>query len=85
MSDPIHFDPGAAGDRQRALELERATQSHVCDHLGLEGARELSQAWKENRSTQYLIRKSWADPLARWMFVVGFSIIAAVWAYLLTQ
>lgn len=86
MSDPdIHAQVHAHADRIRALETERSIRGHAGREPGFEGARELDRAWHENRSTHYLLKKGWADPLARWMFVGGLSIIIAGWSYLLTQ
>lgn len=86
MSDPdIHAQVHAHADRIRALENERPIRGYVGRELGFEGARELDRAWQENRSTHYLLKKSWADPLVRWMSIGGFSTIAAIWAYLLAQ
>ena len=72
-------------DRLRAFENETAAQSRPTPYGGFDGIREYSRAWHKDRSTAYLLRKSWADPVARWCFVIGFGIIAAVWVYLLSQ
>ena len=78
-----HLQAHAA--RLRALEGERASRRSQATSDGFDGLREISQAWHENRSTAYLFRKSWADPVARWFFIIGLAIIAAVWVYLLSQ
>ncbi len=85
MSDlPTDVQLQAHADRLRALENEAAHRRPITDD-GFDGVREYSRAWHENRSTSYLLRKSWADPVARWFFVIGFGVIAIVWAYLLAQ
>lgn len=85
MSDPIHGDLISAGDRLRALENERQGRRPVQIDDGLIGLREYSQAWHENRSTAYLLRKSWADPINRW-FIIAVNVgISVIWTYLLTQ
>lgn len=48
-----------------------------------EGLAEIDQAVRENRLTEYRIRKSWADPLARKLTIVGSLGILAVFAYLI--
>lgn len=48
-----------------------------------EGLSEIDQAIRENRLTEYRIRKSWADPLARKLTIVGSLVILAVFAYLI--
>ncbi len=86
MSDPANNTPYEAhAERLRALENEMIAQRRPPLDDGLDGIREYSRAWHEDRSTNYLLRKSWADPIARWSFIVGFGIIAAVWVYLFTQ
>ena len=86
MSDPA-FDAQvhAHADRLRALENEAAWQRRAASEDGFDGIREYSRAWHEDRSTAYLLRKSWADPIARAFFVIGLGIIAAVWLYLFSQ
>lgn len=86
MSDPsIDAQLQASADRLRALENDNLAQRRAATDDGFEGIREYSRAWYENRSTAYLLRKSWADPVNRWFFIIGFGIIAVVWAYLLAQ
>jgi hypothetical protein len=48
-----------------------------------DGLAEIDQAIRENRLTEYRIRKSWADPLARKVTIVGALVIVAVFAYLI--
>ena len=48
-----------------------------------EGLSEIDQAIRDNRLTEYRIRKSWADPLARKLTIVGSLVIIAVFAYLI--
>jgi len=48
-----------------------------------QGFAEIDQAIRENRLTEYRIRKSWADPLARKLTIVGSLVILAVFAYLI--
>lgn len=83
MPDPTFPDPTRSGDRLRALEDERLVQRSAYQADALDGFREAGQAWIENRSTAYLLRKSWADPLSRALTVIVLSVIAIVWAYLL--
>lgn len=47
-----------------------------------EGLSEIDQAIGENRLTEYRIRKSWADPLARKLTIVGLLVILAVFTFL---
>jgi hypothetical protein len=47
-----------------------------------EGLSEIDQAISENRLTEYRIRKSWADPLARKLTIVGMLVILAVFSFL---
>lgn len=76
---------GTGGEKLRALENDRSAQRHTGQADGLEGLRELSRAWHEHRSTAYLLRKSWSDPLSRWFIVIGLGVIALGWAYLWMQ
>jgi hypothetical protein len=76
---------GATGDNLRALEDERYAQRHAGRDDGLESLRELSRAWHENRSTAYLLGKSWSDPLSRWFIAIGLAVIALGWTYLWMQ
>lgn len=46
------------------------------------GFSEIDKAIRENRLTEYRIRKSWADPLARKLTVVGLLVILAVFTFL---
>lgn len=86
MSDPaLDAQVHAHADRLRALENEAAWQRRAAGDDGFDGIREYSRAWHEDRSTAYLLRKSWADPIARAFFVIGLGIIAAVWLYLFSQ
>lgn len=86
MSDPaIDAQVQAHADRLRALENEAAWQRRAAGDDGFDGIREYSRAWQENRSTAYLLRKSWADPLNRWFLIVVLIIIAIGWTYLLSQ
>ena len=86
MSDPaLDAQVHAHADRLRALENEAAWQHRAASNDGFDGIREYSRAWHEDRSTAYLLRKSWADPIARSFFVIGLGIIAAVWLYLFSQ
>ena len=48
-----------------------------------EGFSEIDQAIRDNRLTEYRIRKSWADPLARKLTIVGSLVIIAVFACLI--
>lgn len=86
MSDPaIDAQVHAHADRLRALENEAAWQRRVVSDDGFDGIREYSRAWQEDRSTAYLLRKSWADPLNRWFLIAVLIIIAIGWVYLLSQ
>jgi hypothetical protein len=84
MIDPS-TNGSTGGDKLRALENERSAQRHAEQDDGLEGLREISRAWYENRSTEYLLRKAWADPINRWFFILVVLGIAAIWAFLLAQ
>lgn len=83
MPDPTFTDPTRNGDRLRALEDERIIQRSTYQSDAMDSFREAGRAWSENRSTAYLLRKSWADPLSRALTVIVLSIIALAWAYLL--
>lgn len=48
-----------------------------------EGLSEIDQAISENRLTEYRIRKSWADPLARKLTIAGTLVILAVFSFLI--
>lgn len=48
-----------------------------------EGFSEIDQAIRENRLTEYRIRKSWADPLARRLTIAGALVILAVFSFLI--
>lgn len=85
MTNPTQFDPLSGGDRLRALENERSAERRINPKDGLDGLREYSNAWHENRSTAYLLHKSWADPINRWFFVAVVTVIFVGWAYLLLQ
>lgn len=86
MSDPAtNAQIQAHVDRLRALENEAGSQRNVTPGDGFAGIREYSQAWHENRSTVYLFRKSWADPVNRWFIIAVVAIIAIGWTYLLSQ
>lgn len=85
MSDPIYPDPSQSGDHIRTLENDRSYHRGIAHEGKFDGLEEISQAWRDNRSTEYLFKKSWADPLARWFMFIGIGIILAVWIYLLTQ
>jgi hypothetical protein len=47
-----------------------------------EGFSEIDQAIRENRLTEYRIRKSWADPWGRKLTVAVLTVIVAGFAYL---
>lgn len=86
MSDPAtNAQLEAHADRLRALENEATAQRRSMPDDGFDGVREYSRAWHENRTTAYLLRKSWADPLNRWFIVAVLIIIALGWTYLLSQ
>jgi hypothetical protein len=84
MTDPA-ANGSSSGDKLRDLENDRSAQRHAGQGDGLEGLREISRAWYENRSTEYLLRKAWADPINRWFFILVVLGIAAIWAFLLAQ
>ena len=48
-----------------------------------QGFAEIDQAIHENRVTEYRIRKSWADPWARKLTIVGVLVILAVFSFLI--
>ena len=86
MSDPaLDAQVHAHADRLRALENEAAWLRRTAGDDGFDGIRDYSRAWQEDRSTAYLLRKSWADPLNRWFLVAVLIIIAIGWTYLLSQ
>ncbi len=47
-----------------------------------DGFSEIDQAIRENRLTEYRIRKSWADPWGRKLTVAVVAVIASGFAYL---
>jgi hypothetical protein len=86
MSDPAtDLQLQAQADRLRALENESAAFRRPMSEDGFDGVREYSRAWHENRTTAYLLRKSWADPVNRWFIVAVVIGIGAIWSYLLAQ
>lgn len=85
MPEPSYPDPAAGGDRIRALEDDRFNQRKIGGSDGLEGMREISTAWQEDRTVAYLARKSWSDPAARTFFLVVTGAIAVGIAILLVQ
>lgn len=86
MSDPAtNVQLETHADRLRALENEAAAYRRPMSDDGFDGLREYSRAWHENRTTAYLLRKSWADPLNRWFILAVVIGIGAIWTYLLTQ
>jgi hypothetical protein len=74
-----------AGKALRDLENARAWEPVKVEVAGLEGLREYSQAWHEDRSSAYLLRKSLADPVNRWFLLAVVCVILAGWTYLLSQ
>ena len=84
MTDPA-TSGSASGDKLRALENERYAERQAGQGDGLEGLREISRAWSEDRTTAYLFRKSWADPISRWFFIVVTTVIALGLIYLFAQ
>lgn len=85
MSDSTSSDPIDGGDRIRALENDRFNQRRVGSVDGLEGLREISTAWHENRSTTYLVERSWSDPVARTFFLAVVGAIFIGLAILFNQ
>lgn len=84
MSDPFTNDQlRSHEDRLRSLENDYVLARNRDAGDGFDGIREISQAWKENRSTAYLYKKSWADPVARTLALTVLAVIAATWIYLL--
>lgn len=47
-----------------------------------EGLAEIDQAVRENRLTEYRIRKSWADPWGRKLTIAVITVILAGFGYL---
>lgn len=84
MTDPS-INESASGDKLRALENDQFARRHAGQGDDFEGLRELSRAWQENRSTSYLLGKSWSDPLSRWFIAIGLAVIAVGWTYLWVQ
>lgn len=86
MSDPVvDAQLQAHAERLRALENDAIYQQPLRVDDGFDGIREYSRAWNENRTTAYLLGKSWADPLNRWFIVAVASVIVVGWIYLLSQ
>ncbi len=83
MVDPS-IDSENAGRTLRDLENARAWEPVKVEVAGFEGLREYSEAWHENRSTAYLLRKSWADQFNRWFLLVVLAVILGCWIFLLT-
>jgi hypothetical protein len=84
MSDPAtNAQLQAYEDRLRALEDDHILRRNAAVDDGFDGVREFSRAWKENRSTAYLYRKSWADPVSRTFALGVLAVIAAVWTFIL--
>lgn len=48
-----------------------------------EGLSEIDRAIRENRLTEYRIRKAWADPWARKFTIGGTIVILAVFSFLI--
>jgi hypothetical protein len=48
-----------------------------------QGFAEIDQAIRENRLTEYRLKKSWADPWARKLTIVGVLVILAVFSFLI--
>ena len=48
-----------------------------------EGLSEIDRAIRENRLTEYRIKKSWADPWARKLTIAGTLVILAVFSFLI--
>ena len=84
MPDPSTNDQlRSHEDRLRALENNYVLTRNRDADDGFDGIREISQAWKENRSTAYPYQKSWADPVAQTLALTVLAAIAATWIYLL--
>lgn len=84
MSDPAtNAQLQDHADRLRALENDHILRRQAAADDGFDGIREFSRAWEEDRSTAYLFRKSWADPVSRNFAIIVVSIIAAIWTFLL--
>lgn len=82
---PTTPDPIEAGDRLRALKSDHIAQRYGGQDDGLQGLRELSSAFSEDRTTAYLFQKSWADPLNRTFFILAVSVISVGLIILLSQ
>jgi hypothetical protein len=86
MPDPTaDAELRAHADRLRALEDQFAARYGHRPDDGLDGIREYSRAWHENRTTSYLLRKSWADPVNRWFLLLTALGIALILSYLILQ
>lgn len=83
MADP-NIEAQNAGRALRDLENARAWEPLKVEVSGLDGVREYSEAWHENRSTAYLLRKSWADPFNRWFLLLVVAVILTGWIFLLS-
>jgi hypothetical protein len=85
MSEPEPASQAQAhASRLHALENDISAARRPISEDGFEGVREYSRAWHENRTTAYLLRKSWADPVNRWFVLAVVAGIGAIWAYLLS-
>lgn len=47
-----------------------------------EGFAEIDQAIRQNRLTEYRLKKAWADPWNRRLTILGLIVILAVFSYL---
>ena len=77
VADPLNPDPINGGDRLRSLEDDRYNQRRPGQTDAIEGLSDLSTAWQQNRSTEYLLTKSWSDHLARTFFIIVVCLIAS--------
>ncbi|KUR69933.1 hypothetical protein AQZ52_17690 [Novosphingobium fuchskuhlense] len=60
-------------------DLESVAAAGGSDWKGLS---EIDQAIRDNRLTEYRIKKSWADPWGRKLTIVGVVAISGVFAFL---
>jgi hypothetical protein len=73
-----------AGKALRDLENARAWEPVKVEVAGFEVLREYSQAWHEDRSTAYLLRKNWADRFNRFFLITLITVILVGWVFLLS-
>lgn len=59
------------------IDISEARETHKWGGLS-----EIDEAIRDNRLMEYRIKKSWADPWARSLTIIGLIVIGAVFAFL---